>query len=343
MDNIVIFGAGKISYALLSLYNAHQDIFDDAIVAIIDNDIHKRGNYICDYMIYSPDELPGLSFDYIVIACNFYEEIVWQLQKDYSISPEKILSYSAYKGKKISAYQFRKNNEQNRLYSSNQWTRFNPESTVVYTSISGDYDELKLPMIVDPKVKYVCFTDNKCLKSDIWDVKYVENIDGLDNALFARQYKICPHKFFPEYDTSIWVDANLQIEKDLVMLMQQYQHSADILLFPHPERMCIYDEGAICIHWRKDDKKSILYQMKKYLEEEYPCDNGLMYGGCIVRNHNKSNIIDAMETWWNEVVNGSKRDQISLPYALWKTKNLYDLSDLDYDNNEWFKVLPHKR
>ncbi len=343
MEKIVIFGAGKISSALLSLHKAHQDVFDDVIVGIIDNDIDKRGNYLYDYMIYSPDELPNISYDYVVIACNFYEEVVRQLEKDYSVSLEKILNYTAYKGKKISAYQFRRNSEHNKLCSSKQWTEFNPESTVVYTSITGNYDDLRLPAVVNPKLKYVCFTDNKNLRSDIWNVKYVENMDNLDNALFARQFKIRPHRFFPEYDTSIWIDANLQIKKDLMPLMQRYQQNADILLFPHPERMCIYDEGATCIHWRKDDKKRILYQMKKYLDEQYPCDNGLMCGGCIVRNHNKSNIIDAMENWWSEVINGSRRDQISLPYALWKTENLYDLSDLNYDNNEWFRVLPHKK
>jgi FlaA1/EpsC-like NDP-sugar epimerase len=85
MEKIVIFGAGKISSALLSLHKAHQDVFDDVIVGIIDNDIDKRGNYLYDYMIYSPDELPNISYDYVVIACNFYEEVVRQLEKDYSV------------------------------------------------------------------------------------------------------------------------------------------------------------------------------------------------------------------------------------------------------------------
>ena len=189
MEKIVIFGAGKISSALLSLHKAHQDVFDDVIVGIIDNDIDKRGNYLYDYMIYSPDELPNISYDYVVIACNFYEEVVRQLEKDYSVSLEKILNYTAYKGKKISAYQFRRNSEHNKLCSSKQWTEFNPESTVVYTSITGNYDDLRLPVVVNPKLKYVCFTDNKNLRSDIWDVKYVENMDNLDNALFARDRK----------------------------------------------------------------------------------------------------------------------------------------------------------
>ena len=53
MEKIVIFGAGKISSALLSLHKAHQDVFDDVIVGIIDNDIVELSNLNRQY-IHSP-------------------------------------------------------------------------------------------------------------------------------------------------------------------------------------------------------------------------------------------------------------------------------------------------
>ena len=43
---------------------------------------------------------------------------------------------------------------------------------VVYTAIFGDYDDLYEPMVKPDNVDYVCFTDSKTLKSDVWDVRY---------------------------------------------------------------------------------------------------------------------------------------------------------------------------
>jgi hypothetical protein len=45
---------------------------------------------------------------------------------------------------------------------------------IVYTTIFGNYDEL-----IDPKEKYpgcdfICFTDQKSLKSDIWQIQIIE-------------------------------------------------------------------------------------------------------------------------------------------------------------------------
>ena len=43
----------------------------------------------------------------------------------------------------------------------------------IYTAIIGDYDNLYTPKIVTEGWDYICFTDNKKLKSDFWTIKYV--------------------------------------------------------------------------------------------------------------------------------------------------------------------------
>lgn len=342
MGKIVIFGAGKIATDFLLKYELQRKIYDDIIVGVVDNDTSKAGSNICSRKIVVPDILRELSYDYIVIACNFYEEITHQLRRDYAIDSKRILSCRDYCRKKISKYQYRRNIEQNQLHTAANWIPFNPKSTIIYTAIMGDYDDLHAPVVINPELKYVCFTNNKSLRSDIWEIRYVENNENIQDGLFAKRFKILPHRLFPEYDTSIWVDANIQIDKDPILLMKKYQKYADILFFPHYARMCIYDEGEVCIHWGKDSKDKILRQLKKYLDEQYPLENGLMCGGYIVRNHNRKEIVTVMEKWWFEVCNGSIRDQISLPYVLWKTMVPYDLFDLDFYNNEWMSVLPHK-
>lgn len=342
MGNIIVFGAGKMASQLLLKFKTQDKIFDDTVVGVIDNDLKKRGSYLHGYLVSGTEKLTDSCFDFVVIASKYFEEISIQLKEKCSIAPKQIVNSIDYGRKKVSEYQFKRHYTAGGLSFRRQYTRFNPVSMVVYTAIMGDYDELQNPAYVNPDWKYVCFTDNQLLESSIWDIRYVKNKNNLDTPSFARLFKICPHIFFPEYDTSIWMDANMRIEKDLAILMSNYQRSADMLFFPHPERLCIYDESAVCILWKREDKKNILSQMKKYMEENYPYDSGLLCGGFMIRNHNNADVIRAMEMWWDEVLNGSRRDQISLPYVLWKTGVQYDLVDLNIMTNEWFSIFPHK-
>lgn len=342
MGNIVIFGAGEMATNLLMRFERQRKVFNDVIVGILDNDAKKRGRSMHGYMISSPDRLLQISFDYIVIACSSFQDIVQQLERDYFINKEIILSSRDYGRKKVCEYQFERNRERGRQFLPEQWSAFNLTSVVIYTAIIGNYDDLKVPSVINPNWKYICYSDNKSLKSEVWEIRYVENMNGLDAPLFVRLLKLCPHRLFPEYDTSIWVDASIQIDKDLSVLIHKYQDYSDMLFFPHPDRMCLFEEGAACIYLKKDSKERILYQMKQYIDEKYPFDNGLLCGGFLVRNHNKSNVIKTMEKWWSEVQGGSRRDQISLPYVLWRLDMPYDLVDLNCYKNEFFQVLQHK-
>ena len=59
----------------------------------------------------------------------------------------------------------------------------------IYTFIIGDYDNLKHPRIITPDWDYICVTDNPNLKSDVWQIKYIQN-KKLSNVLAARCIKI---------------------------------------------------------------------------------------------------------------------------------------------------------
>lgn len=61
---------------------------------------------------------------------------------------------------------------------------------VVYTALFGDYDNL-----IDPKEKYegcdfIYFTDQKHLKSDIWEIRIVEDIDLPLNMMNRKYFHI---------------------------------------------------------------------------------------------------------------------------------------------------------
>ena len=89
--------------------------------------------------------------------------------------------------------------------------------------------------------------------------------------------KILAHKFLKEYVVSIWIDANIQILKDLNLLLDQYDLSKhDLYTRRHLLRQCIYDEAEVCIEKKKDSKKSIARHIAKYKADGYPKQNGLV-------------------------------------------------------------------
>ena len=63
--------------------------------------------------------------------------------------------------------------------------------------------------------------------------------------------------------------------------------------------------------------------MNKYLNEEYPSNNSLAVTMQLLRRHNKKDCIKAMEQWWEEIKYGSKRDQLSFNYSMWKTNTSF--------------------
>lgn len=345
MAKLMLFGAGNKTRHLFSdrRFQLCLEVQQDEVVGIIDNDTKKRGQLIQGIQIRGIEEVESVEWDYIVISSIYHSEIRKQLIDVLHISDEKVINIDDFLNVRFVCHQYMRNNDRNKKNNVSYLHKFNPQSVVIYTAISGDYDELKEPCFVDDNIKYVCFTNNRELHSRVWEIRYADIPENMEARYWVRKFKVLPHLFFPEYETSIWVDASLSILQDLRKYMTQYQKTSDILFFPHYTRDCVYDEGAICMVWKKDHKKNLAAQMHAYYEEGYPEHNGLVQGGCIVRNHNEKKIINVMEEWWGEITRFSKRDQVSLPYVLYKNKCFYDLCNLYYEDNFWIKNTGHKQ
>lgn len=189
---------------------------------------------------------------------------------------------------------------------------------VVYTALFGDYDDL-----IDPPEKFegcdfVCFTDQKHLKSDIWEIRFVEDCD-LPPNMMNRRYKILPHLFFPEYERSLYIDANITILKNPKELSDRYLSRFDFVAPKHFARDCVYDEAKECIVLMKDKTKNIKKQMQRYKEAGFPSRFGLSENNILLRRHLKESVMHLMVSWWQELQKETKRDQLSLPYAMWKS------------------------
>ena len=205
---------------------------------------------------------------------------------------------------------------------------------LIYTAFTGDYDSLKEPDFIDENCDYVCFTDNPNLKSNIWEIRMMED-STLDNNRKAKQYKVLPHKYFPEYKYSFWLDGTFKIKGSIREYIYKYVNSP-ILCVVHPERECVYVEAnTSCIFSRYSDF-IIAKQMKNYENDKMPTDYGLPVLGAIFREHNNPIIVDLMEKWWDEITVYSNQDQLSLTYLMWKNNIHPSVSDVYYWINEYW-------
>ena len=216
-------------------------------------------------------------------------------------------------------------------YTIEEWLKKNKRcwsternKNVVYTCIVGEYDTLSDPKFVSDGFDYVCFTDSNNINSDIWDVRPLPNeTNELPKIKKQRYVKINPHKVLGEYQLSIWVDGNVELKGDLNKFVKEtIVNECSIYVPKHPFRNCIYDEESAVLKMRKDSAEITNPQIKRYKEEGFPKNYGLLQSNILLRKHNDKDCIKLMEDWFDELKDNSHRDQLSFNYVCWKNQDI---------------------
>jgi hypothetical protein len=202
--------------------------------------------------------------------------------------------------------------------------------------VTENYDSLKSPSIVESNIDYICFTNNPEIKSDLYQIRYVDNsMFWKDSAVKTqRRIKISPHIFLKEYDQSIWIDGHITLKKKIYDTAQElFDSSSSFICRRHPSRDCVYEEAELLKKIKKDRKETISKQMLRYEKEGLPKKNGLIASGIMLRKHHEPSVVDCMNLWWKELSKNSHRDQISFAYASWKQSTPYSEFGEDFFNS----------
>ncbi|MFB6076330.1 MAG: glycosyltransferase domain-containing protein [Candidatus Aenigmatarchaeota archaeon] len=183
------------------------------------------------------------------------------------------------------------------------------------TAIAGGKDNL-----INNQAKadrYIAFTDRP-FKTEIWEQYPVCN-KFCEPVMNAKIHKIMPHKYI-DTDYSIWIDGNIKIKESAEKIIELLE-DADIAVFRHPGRDCIYDEAQACMEMGKGNPDEIQKQIDTYANEDFQKNNGMGECNVIIRKHSsKMNVFN--EAWWAEICQHSERDQISFPVVLERFKNI---------------------
>lgn len=184
---------------------------------------------------------------------------------------------------------------------------------VVYTAITGGYEVLRNQ--TTHGATFVAFRDEPT-PSRCWQVIPAcrEFADANRNA---KIHKVLAHRYFPDRKYSLYIDGSILLNALPSDLIESYLGEYDLVVHRHPDRDCLYREAEICARYGLDPPDLIAAQVNRYRREGYPEGNGLSELPVILRRHS-DRVSRFNELWWGEIERGSKRDQISFPYAVAK-------------------------
>ena len=200
----------------------------------------------------------------------------------------------------------------------------------VYSAIYGEYDRPKSAQYLshygDSKIRNpVMYTDSDRTAAEAvhqgWEARVVkhhyESPHG-DPAIVVpmlnhKFWKCHPEQALGDIDMSIWIDGSIQVTNpDFINNCIRALGNDDWSHVPHPTRSCIYPEAeySATLTWRYD-AASILAQMAHY-QAFHPAGWGLFATGVNIRRHT-DHVLMMSDQWWEEILNWSHQDQISLP------------------------------
>lgn len=207
---------------------------------------------------------------------------------------------------------------------------------VVFTTLFGNIDNLH-PQPKVRNVEYHAYVDNKNVNPNGWQL-FLPRWFEKSQRRSARKHKVLSHQLYPRNEITLYIDANIQLKTDPNELLQFL--TCDLCTHRHNQRDCVYDEYKACLYWGKDKPEVMQQQINTYRRENYPDHNGLIESNVLLRRNSRS-IKNLNEAWWQEIENGSLRDQLSFNVVAHRHNFTYCLFPNTVHNSPFFTILPH--
>lgn len=180
---------------------------------------------------------------------------------------------------------------------------------LVYSSISSGYDSIKPGR-------------------DLWFFDSKDPMRTGDPCRGAKWPKVMLHRILT-VEVSIYLDGSIRLNPgiDLFRYAEVYLKDCDMAVMKHPSRDCLYAEAQEVLKLNKEPKPQLLKnQVSRYAAQHHPRHCGLAETGVMFRRHTRQ-INNMCDLWWTEIEQGSRRDQVSFPFALRATNTPIKLID----------------
>ncbi len=203
--------------------------------------------------------------------------------------------------------------------------RYRHEKKLLYTVVTGGYDNLNEIPEKPPNWDFVCYTDNSSLKSATWQIRELKNDLNLDPVRLSRHFKINNHLVDSGYDISIYMDCNYRLRGDLdTFIAHMLPSGIQFAMMLHPFNSSLHEEVELCVTVGKDDE-DLLRRQYCYYVQEMSFDDPFPHisAGTIIRRPGNPDIQKLMEAWFSELLRWSRRDQMAFNYSLFQNQNIF--------------------
>lgn len=234
------------------------------------------------------------------------------LQKWLSVSAERGSVSAVERTENIDAYK-----KQITAYIKDKAKRPEGQKKIaVVSAISGGYDSVKFPAVIDSRLDYIIYSDTPVENPGFYDVRPLPYVDT-DKTRSARFVKTNIHNLLPDYDYVVWIDANIMIVGDIYesIINPVIKSKKAFGAMLHPTRQSPYDEMIECIKANKDDVNAIIEQKKFYEDQGFKSDH-LIESNILVYKVSDKTMAPFLKEWWNQIDRFSRRDQLSINYSL---------------------------
>jgi hypothetical protein len=189
---------------------------------------------------------------------------------------------------------------------------------VVYTCLFGHSELFNDFEFERDGIDFVCFTDDPQLRSDFWKIELLPR-RILDPARAAKRLKALPHVYLAQYDWSMYVDNTVRLKTAPRRFFDEFlaPSRSALACFRHNERDCVYQEAKAVISQGFDAPGRVKAQMALYRYLGYPEHHGLAKGALLLRKHHDPVLQQVMNTWYEQILCHSRRDQLSLLPSCW--------------------------
>lgn len=239
---------------------------------------------------------------------------------------------------------------------------------LVYTVLTGAHSQI-LPRIdfEEPQCSYWAFLDKETARSlepmhtaPQWNLFVFDQV--FDNPFLSSRFlkmhspisfaKTHCRELFDQlesdFDYIVYLDADIDIIGSIYKKAHFYAFP-ELAFYSHNETTdncnCIYDEAERVIQLNKADTSLVRKQVRYYVRQGYPKQNGMICGGVIFRKNNSEKVDLLLREWWKWTKRFPTRDQLSFGFAYWKLDRWIKITlfSSDIRDNETFRIRKRLR
>jgi hypothetical protein len=190
-----------------------------------------------------------------------------------------------------------------------------------FVPIGNGYDDV-------PDNCYFVFTDSKAKYNvsrsytHIYVNSFADDIPYHDGARLTKIFKVIPQRVFKNLRWHVFLagKTNLRGTRKYSSLLSEFRRSnhSGIIAERHPKRIDLYEEGREVKILKKADPEIVDRQLQDYKHQGYPINFGLLEGHFLFRDFGFRHVQTMSCMWFDEINRGSRRDQLSFNYVIWK-------------------------